>query len=141
MNPVDPHNRGVEAIRMSHQYTWRQQKKMFPVTVGLVFLMTAYTVMTYSFVPLLNLNLVSWVIVMFMIFISRKRLNEQFIEYLKCQQTGREMDWKMVTYNAWWLYGCTVVMLYWLAIMGWISFFAPEDIIYSMYNIDPPANP
>jgi len=141
MQNPDPHNRGMEAVKLAHQYTWRQQKRLFPVTVGILTWMMGYSLLTFSFFPLFQLNILSWVILMAIMFWTRKKLNEEFLEYLKCQRIGKEMDWKTVVYNGWLNYAATLICLYWVLMIAWISFFMPEGGIYELYEMDPTNKP
>lgn len=123
----DPHGYIAAGKEQASKYMMRQHWRMKWITLTLGGLLSSYTIITSHWIPMMSMNLVSWVLFMFASFMGMKTLNLLFAHRVKITRTGSQ-DIAKIDKSIFWygiaLWSISVILVYWLVVIGWLSWFA-----------------
>ena len=104
---------------------FRQYWSMKWILLSLVSFMSIYTINFERWVPGIGLTgFLPFLVVMLGIMAATSILNTEFLKAIRAKHLGQNFDWTTVRYAAW---GCVVgnvIMLYWLVVMAYITWFS-----------------
>lgn len=127
--PEPQGDQGADVTKLVRNYMFRQYWLMRWLILIVVSFMSIYTISFERWVPLIGLTgLSSFFFVMLGIIAGGVLMTAEFMKAIRAKQLGTSFDWTKVRYAAWGVVLGNVVMLYWIIVMVYISWFAENPV-------------
>ena len=125
--PKPQDNQGNDAKKLVRDYMFRQYWSLRWWLITAVCLMSIYTINFERWIPGIGLTgFISFLMLMLGITAGAMFLNTEFLKAIRAKQLGTNFNWTKVRYVAWGVVLGNVVMLYWMIVMVYITWFSPN---------------